>query len=159
MDIHALPATALVAALRDGSLTSTAIVEALIARREAVDPGINAFVFTCTEALSEARAADRARADGMNLGPLFGLPVTVKDNVDIAGVDSTLGLRARCNQPVADDAVLVTLLRELGAIVLGKTNARDRCSWRSRQAVSRWCWPAASKPHWALRPTASACTG
>lgn len=122
MDIHALSAAELARRLEDGSLTSVEIVEALTARRESVDRRINAFVLSRSEALAEARAADRARADGAARGPLAGLPITIKDNVDIAGLDSTLGIRARTGKPAARDAVLVTAIKEAGAIILGKTN-------------------------------------
>jgi fatty acid amide hydrolase len=122
MEIHSLSAAEMARRLEDGSLTSVEIVEALAARRESVDRRINAFVLSRADALAEARAADRARADGVPGGSLAGLPITIKDNVDIAGLDSTLGIQARTGKPAAHDAVLVTLIKEAGAIILGKTN-------------------------------------
>jgi fatty acid amide hydrolase len=121
--VHELDATALLAALRRGELSSVDIVEALIARRAAVDGQIGAFVVKLdAQARAEARAADEARARGGELGPLHGLPLTIKDNIDVRGTDSTLGLRSRMMKPAASDAVVVGELRKAGAIVLGKTN-------------------------------------
>ena len=99
------------------------IVEALHARIRALDGKLHCFVsWRPEEVLAEARAADAARKQGNLAGPLHGLPVTIKDNIDIAGTDSTLGLRSRQNQPALVDAPVVKLLREAGAIILGKTN-------------------------------------
>jgi len=122
MDIAALPATELLARLERRELTSVDIVTALSERRAGVDPRVNAFVHVRHEALDEARAADEARDAGNSLGPLHGLPITIKDNVDIAGLDSTMGTRARLGKPATRDAVLVQAVRDAGAIILGKTN-------------------------------------
>lgn len=122
MHVFELGATELLSRLTTGELTSRAIVEALIARRREVEPRINAFVIEREEALAEAEAADAARARGDALGPLHGLPITIKENIDIAGTDATLGMRARQGRPAERDAVLVEQLRAAGAIILGKTN-------------------------------------
>jgi fatty acid amide hydrolase len=120
--IYALEAKDLLAALDRGKLTSVAIVENLIERRRKLDRNINAFVAVCDGALEEAEAADRARKSGELIGPLHGLPITIKDNIDVKGLDSTLGLSQRVGQPSKSDAVLVAELRRAGAIILGKTN-------------------------------------
>jgi fatty acid amide hydrolase len=122
MDIHARAATELLTQLDAGELSSVEIVEALIARREQVDPKVNAFVVTRSEALTEARAADEERAAGKLRGPLHGLPITIKENVDVIGTEATLGLQSRRGQPATSNAVLVDQLLDRGAIVLGKTN-------------------------------------
>ncbi len=122
MTIHELSATELLERLAAGQLSSVEIVDALSSRRAAVDPKLNAFVLVRAQAREEAKQADEARARGESLGPLHGLVVTIKDNVDVTGTDATLGIRARCGQPASEDAVLVDLLRRKGAIVLGKTN-------------------------------------
>lgn len=99
------------------------LVKALLERADRVDSQVGAFVQRFDgEALAAAARADDARARGESLGPLHGLPVTVKENIAIAGTDSTLGLRSRQGRPAAEDAVVVRLLREAGAILLGKTN-------------------------------------
>lgn len=123
MEIHELTASELLARLESGTLRSADAVDALIGRRKAIDPKVNAFVHQRDEeARREAETADRARQSGANRGPLHGLPITVKENIDLAGTDSTLGLAARRGQPAQRDAVLVAQLRKAGAIVLGKTN-------------------------------------
>jgi fatty acid amide hydrolase len=122
MTIHELSATELLERLAAREISSVDIVEALSRRRAELDPKLNAFVLVRAEARREAEEADQARARGESLGPLHGLVVTIKDNVDVAGTDATLGIRALCGQPATEDAVLVDLLRRKGAIVLGKTN-------------------------------------
>ena len=123
MQIHELSALTLKRHLETGELSSHAIVAALIARRAAVDPEVRAFVVEYdAQALARAQEADAARARGESWGLLHGLPVTIKENIDIAGSDSTMGLKNRRNQPAATDAVTARLLREAGAIVIGKTN-------------------------------------
>ena len=123
MKVHELSLTELSAALSKRELSSEDAVRALHERRDAVNGGVNAFVLELRErALADARAADAARARGDAKGPLFGVPVTVKDNIDVAGTDATLGTTGRRGRPAAKDAVVVRLLREAGAVVLGKTN-------------------------------------
>lgn len=123
MHIHEQSATELLGRMEARELSSEEIVTALHKRIDALDPRLGCFVFREPAAvLAEARRADEERRAGKVRGPLHGLPVTIKDNVDVAGTDSTLGMQARRNKPAAGDAVVVRLLREAGAIVLGKTN-------------------------------------
>ena len=122
MDLTALSATELKEGLGRGDFSSEEVVRALLERHQTVNPGINAVIAQCEDALDRAREADRARSSGESLGPLHGLPITIKDNVDVEGMDSTLGLRSRVGLPAAKDAVLVDELRRCGALVLGKTN-------------------------------------
>lgn len=122
MSLYALSASEMRRQLDAGAVTALELVDACIARIEAVDPKVNAIpVRRFDEARREARAADAARAKGEG-GPLCGLPITVKENLDLTGFDSTMGLPARQRQPAARDAVVVSQLRRAGAIVLGKTN-------------------------------------
>lgn len=122
MALYELTASDVLKRLEAGEITSRALVDALLERRRDVDPRLNAFVASREAVLQEAEAADRARQAGEPLGPLHGLPVTIKDNIAVAGTDATMGMRARRGRPDGDDAVLVSELRRLGAIVLGKTN-------------------------------------
>ncbi len=123
MQIHELSAIELKKHLETRQVSSRQIVQALIDRRHAVDAEVRAFVLEFdAQALQRADEADAARARGESWGLLHGLPVTIKENIDIAGTDSTMGLKNRQNQPAKTDAVTVTLLKEAGAIVLGKTN-------------------------------------
>ncbi len=117
-----LSACELLRRLSAGELSSVEATEACIARAEAVDDRINALpIRRFDSALREAAACDEARARG-EAGPLCGLPITIKENLDLAGLDSTMGLHARRGQPAARDAVLVDQLRRAGVVVLGKTN-------------------------------------
>lgn len=75
------------------------------------------------DALKEARRLDdHLRVHGKPVGPLHGVPITLKDQFDVAGYDTTLGYTGRAFKPTSEDAVLVKMLRDLGAVVLGKTN-------------------------------------
>ena len=123
--LYQMDATALLAALRSGQTCSVEVVKALIARRHQVDGKVGSFTAQLDEhALREAAQADAARQSGRDstLPPLLGLPITIKDNIDVTGTDSTLGLRSRTNQPATTDAVTVAELRRAGAVILGKTN-------------------------------------
>jgi fatty acid amide hydrolase len=123
MQIHELGAAALLAELRARRISSVEAVQALIARRAAVDGRVGAFIARLDEsALSEARRLDGLRAAGEEVGPLHGLPLTIKDNIDVRGTDMTMGLRSRVGRPATEDALVVRELRRAGAIVLGKTN-------------------------------------
>ncbi len=122
MTIHALSAGEMLRRLEAGALRSVDVVEALDARRRQIDGALNAIILHRDAALAEARAADEARARGERLGPLHGLPITIKENVDVEGTDATLGIQSRRGRPARRDAVLVAELRRAGAIVIGKTN-------------------------------------
>ncbi|MBL4635394.1 MAG: amidase [Kofleriaceae bacterium] len=108
--------------LQDGSLTSAEIVASLIERRKSTDDKLNSFVAECDDAMQNAEAADSARKQGKIAGPLHGMPMTIKDSVDLEGYDSTMGIRSRVGKPAKQDAVLVRELRRQSAIFLGKTN-------------------------------------
>jgi fatty acid amide hydrolase len=123
MAIERMTATALLEALEARRLSSVEIVRALTERADLYAERVNCFSQPRHEqALEEAEAADEARASGRELGALHGLPVTIKDNVDVAGLDSTLGIAARVGRPASKDAAVVASLRAQGAIVLAKTN-------------------------------------
>jgi fatty acid amide hydrolase len=123
MKLHHMSACELRRALDQGEVSSREIVDALIARRREVDPAVRAFVVELdAEARDQADRADRERKDGSARGLLHGMPITIKENIDLRGHDSTMGLRHRQGQPAKADAVTVGVLREQGAIALGKTN-------------------------------------
>src|ERR1700681_4167520 len=116
-------ATQLARAIAGGELSAVEVVEAHIARIEAVDPALNAVVVKrFAQARAEAAEADARRARGDALGALHGVPITVKECLDLAGTPSTFGLAARKNSVAAADDPYVARLRAAGAIVLGKTN-------------------------------------
>jgi fatty acid amide hydrolase len=117
-----LGAAALAHAIATRLIRPSDAVEAHIARIQALQPSLNAVVFERFDlARSEAREADERVRVGEKLPPLFGVPITLKDCLDLAGAPSTYGIE-RLRQPVARDADVVRRLREAGAIVLAKTN-------------------------------------
>jgi fatty acid amide hydrolase len=110
-------------AIAVGEITAVEAVEAHITRIEAVNAKLNAVVVKrYDEARADARAADERRARGEPLGPLHGVPVTIKEALDVAGTPSTYGLPSRAKTLASEDDVYVRRLRQAGAIILGKTN-------------------------------------
>ncbi|MBW2464553.1 MAG: amidase, partial [Deltaproteobacteria bacterium] len=148
MDVHTLTAGELKAHFDRGELSSVEIVEALYARGDDVDSRVNAFVHRFRDrALEEARAADAAKDRGEDLGPLHGLPISVKESVDTRGVPSSLGMKARLGAAATADAVAVRVAREAGAIVLGKTNVPQ--TLLSPMETTNYIWGSTNNP-WAL---------
>lgn len=113
-------------AIRSGVVSSVEITQAHIARMHAVNPRLNAIVVDLSEqALEAARAADRAKARTNALGPLHGVPITIKENVDYAGRPNPNGVPAQMNIIAPSDAPVVRNLKQAGAIVLGLTNTPE----------------------------------
>jgi fatty acid amide hydrolase 2 len=113
-----------------GEVSSREVVEAHIARAEAVNPTINGLVAErFAEARAEADAADRAVRDGQPLGPLHGVPCTIKECFQLTGMPHTSGLVARKEVVASEDATAVARLRAAGAIPLGVSNVSELCMW------------------------------
>ena len=92
-------------------------------RADQTEGKVNAFALEFRDsAKRRAKQADEARARGEIWGPLHGLPISIKESIDVKGTPSTIGLKARKEVRAPQDAVVVKLLREAGAIILGKTN-------------------------------------
>ncbi|MFI5615042.1 amidase [Amycolatopsis sp. NPDC051903] len=122
MDWSFLAADDLSAALRAGDVTSVEVTDVAIARIECDNKVINAIcVPDFDRARAAARRADQARARGEDR-PLLGVPVTVKESYNIAGLPTTWGMPPHRNYVPAEDAVQVSRLKAAGAVVLGKTN-------------------------------------
>jgi fatty acid amide hydrolase len=116
-------AVGLARAIRAGETTAREAVEACIGRIEAFDPAVNAVVLRrFARAREEADRADAQLAAGHEVGLLHGVPITIKDQFDIAGLPTTVGLASRRDAVAGSDGPLVGCLRKAGAIVLGKTN-------------------------------------
>lgn len=112
----------LVTALRAGEVTSVELTDEAIARIERDDKAINAIcVPDFDRARAAARDADRARGRGEDR-PLLGVPVTVKESYNVAGLPTTWGMPQYRDHVPAEDAVQVSRLRQAGAVMLGKTN-------------------------------------
>lgn len=110
------------AAVADGTTTAGSLLEATLERIAAVDPVLNAMtVVLADEARLEAAARDAAQAAGEPLGALHGVPVVIKDENDVAGTVTSFGGHGN-SEPVAEDGAVTRLLREAGAVVVGKTN-------------------------------------
>jgi amidase len=106
--------------IRNGDVSPRRLVELYLERIERIDPEINAFnVVLGEQALAEADAAEERRANG-DQAPLLGVPIAIKDNVDIAGQVTSFGTAA-FDQPATRDSEIVRRLRDAGAIVIGKT--------------------------------------
>ncbi len=133
-------ATALTAALRARQVSALELTDQAITAIEAGDGEINAVVVRDFDrARDAARAADAALARGETEGkmrPLLGLPMTVKEAFNIAGLPTTWGLPGTAGIPVFEDAVVVQRLKAAGAVILGKTNvATMLADWQSANGV------------------------
>ncbi len=118
-----MTATQLAAAIRTGQLSARAAVASALARIEAVNPVINALpAVLAEEAMAAAAAADEAQARGARLGPMHGVPITIKVNVDQKDHATTNGIVALRDNIAQEDAPVVANLRAAGAIVVGRSN-------------------------------------
>ncbi len=126
MELTSFSATTLARFIRTNLVSSVAVVDAHLARLEAVNPKLNAVVQLRAEAArQQARAADEAVSRGERLGPLHGVPITLKDSLDTADMVSTWGTTGRAGFTPEHDATVVARLRAVGAIILGKTNTPE----------------------------------
>lgn len=130
-------ATELVAALRTGSVASRDLLEYFIARIENFDNDINAVVLRRFEAArAEADAADEKRRVGGALGALHGLPMTVKESFQVAGMPTCWGIQKVAETAASQDAVAIRRLRDAGAIIIGKTNVpTSLADWQTYNSV------------------------
>lgn len=122
------PIAALQAAMAAGSLTAADLVRAYLARIAAYDqhgPVLNAVLTINPHAADEAALRDAERRAGQLRGPLHGIPVLIKDNIDVVGMPATAGSRALAQRRPSQDAQVVQRLRDAGAIVLGKTTLHE----------------------------------
>jgi aspartyl-tRNA(Asn)/glutamyl-tRNA(Gln) amidotransferase subunit A len=121
-----MSAVDLAGAIAARRLSPVEVVSAILDRIETVNPRINAYVtLTADSALADAKLAEEAVIRGDELGPLHGVPVSIKDLVLTKGVRTTMGSRLMQDFVPDEDAVLVTRLKDAGAIVLGKTNTPE----------------------------------
>lgn len=125
-DLWRLSATELQARIGAKEVSARDAVGASIARMEAVNPSLNAVVVSCAdEAMATASALDEAQARGESLGPLHGVPVTIKINVDQRGHATSNGVAAFAELMAQDDAPVVANLRQAGAVIVGRTNTPE----------------------------------
>lgn len=124
--LYAMSATALAAAIRRREVSSREVIDAHLARIEAINPRLNALpVVMAEEAQELADAADAALARGTLHGPLHGVPITVKENIDVAGTATTRGVIAYRDAVATQDAPVIGHLKQAGAIVIARSNMPD----------------------------------
>lgn len=125
--------------LAAGRVTSVQLVTAYEAWIARLDPRLHSVIALNPQALAQARAADVARRTRRMPGPLLGIPVLIKDNIESADpVATTAGSLALAHNVTGRDAPLVARLRAAGAIVLGKTNLSEWANIRSNHSISGW---------------------
>ena len=130
------------AEMASGKLTSEKLTGEYIARINALDqngPGVNSVIELNPDALSMAKNADKLRKQGKLLGPLHGIPVLLKDNIDTGDkMQTSAGSFALVGQPAQQDSTVAAKLRAGGAVILGKTNLSEWANFRSFESISGW---------------------
>jgi len=158
------PGEVSVAALREAlageRLTSAELVRFYLERIERLNPACGAVISLSDDVADQASAADRARAEGSELGPLAGIPVLIKDNISVAGSPATAGSPALLGA-AAIDAFLIGKLRAANAVILGKANLSEWANFRSTQSSSGWSTLGgqAVNPHGAGRNPSGSSSG
>ena len=127
---------------QSGRWTARQVTEMYLARIESVDrrgPGVNSVIEINPDAIAIAEGLDRERKDGRTRGPLHGVPILIKDNIDTADrMQTTAGSLALAGSIAPRDAFIVEKLRAAGAILLGKTNLSEWANFRSSNSSSGW---------------------
>src|SRR5438270_2071526 len=127
-----------------GKLTSVQLTNEYISRIIALDQpgpdhGVNSIIELNPDALAQAQRADNLRKQGKVLGPLHGIPVLLKDNIDTGDkMQTTAGSFALFGKPALQDSTVAANLRAGGAVILGKTNLSEWANFRSFEATSGW---------------------
>jgi amidase len=128
--------------MTSGKATSEKLVSRYLERIEAIDrggPGLNSIIEVNPDALAIARELDRERKEKGARGPLHGVPVVIKDNIDTADkMETTAGSLALLGSKPARDAHVVERLREAGAVIVAKTNLSEWANFRSTRSTSGW---------------------
>jgi amidase len=155
-----LPAHELVRRTAAGELTVAAVVEACLDRIAKRNPGLNAFsVVLADEARADAARLDAARAAGTPCGPLHGVPVGIKEELDVAGCVTTFGGRAN-STPAERDGEVVSRLRRAGAVIIGKTRMPEFGQWPFTESadggITRNPWDRTRTPGGSSGGTAAA---
>ncbi len=131
--------TQIEADLAAGRTTSVDLVEAYAQRIATLNPKLRAVIMINPNALADAKAADAARSAGKALGPLAGVPILIKDNIESADpMPTTAGSLALKDNVTGRDAPMTARLRAAGAIILGKTNLSEWANIRSNRSISGW---------------------
>jgi amidase len=130
------------AAMTAGTLSARQLLVQCIARADAIDqrgPTINAIIERNPDAMQQAEQCDRERRAGRVRGPLHGMPILIKDNVDTADrMRTSAGSLVLANSRAPRDAFIVERLRAAGAVIMGKTNLSEWANFRSTRSTSGW---------------------
>jgi amidase len=141
-DLQEVTGVELQKAMADGHISAQEAVEFYLARIEAIDrsgPKLNSLIEVNPEAVEIAAALDKERASARLRGPLHGIPILLKDNIDTAdSLHTTAGSLALIGSRPAQDATVVRKLRQAGAVILGKTNLSEWANFRSTRSTSGW---------------------
>lgn len=139
-DVEEATIASLTSAMEKGQVTARELVLIYLARIRAGDRQTNSMIEINPDALRIATELDRARRAGKIIGPLHGIPVVLKDNIDTADkMKTTAGSLALLDAPTPkQDAFLVARLRDAGAVILGKTNLSEWANFRSTASTSGW---------------------
>jgi amidase len=128
--------------MKSGKFTARSIAEKYLARIDQIDkqgPAINSIIELNPDALAAAEAMDKERQAGKVRGPLHGIPILIKDNIDTAdGMMTTAGSLALVGSKPPHDSTVARKLREAGAVILGKTNLSEWANIRSSHSTSGW---------------------
>ena len=142
LELEELTISAMQEGMRAQCFTARTLAEQYLARIAAMDkrgPAINSIIELNVDALRIADALDRERAAGRVRGPMHGIPILIKDNIDTAdAMHTTAGSLALADSIAPRDAHIVKRLREAGAILLGKTNLSEWANFRSTHSTSGW---------------------
>ena len=128
--------------MQDGVLSSKAITQLYLNRIDAIDkkgPALHSVIELNPDALGIAEAMDKERKESKIRGPLHGIPVLIKDNINTGDkMMTTAGSLALLGNKTKEDAFIIKLLRESGAVIMGKTNLSEWANFRSSRSSSGW---------------------
>ncbi len=130
-EVEEVPLSQISADLAAGKTTSVAVTQAYLDRIKMYDDALNAVTTVAPDALEQAAAADQRRKDGKSLGPLDGIPILVKDNIDAVGMPNTTNTFVLEKNYPKQDATLIRRLRGAGALILGKVHTGQYAGLRN----------------------------
>jgi len=122
--------------LASGKATSVAVTKAYIDRIKEYDPQLHSVILVAPDALDQAAASDKRRKEGHAIGPLDGIPILFKDNIDVAGYPTTAGSYALVDNKPAQDSEVAKRLRAAGIVVLGKANTSQWAGLRTTKGFN-----------------------
>lgn len=135
-EVNEVPLSQISADLAAGTTTSVEVTKAYIERINTYDSKLNSVILIAPDALEQAAASDKRRAEGNALGPLDGIPVLLKDNIDAVGMPTTAGSFSLAANYPAQDADVTRGLRSAGVVLLGKANTSQWAGFRTTKGLN-----------------------